>query len=107
MMIAKGGRIVDKVILTSQVGADGVLHVSLPLKPEDANRAVRVTVEPLDQAAAPTGRPTTHAEWLKFIENTAGAITDPTFERGRQGEYEQREEFNYPATKDGQVGRLS
>jgi hypothetical protein len=89
----KGEYIMDKVILTSQVGADGVLHVSVPLKPEDANRAVRVTVEPLDQATATTSRPTTHEEWLRFIKETAGAITDPTFERGPQGDYEQRDEL--------------
>jgi hypothetical protein len=76
----------NKVILTSQVGADGVLKVSVPLKPEDANKTVRVTVEPLDEVEAPATRPTTHEEWLKFIERTAGSITDPTFERHLQGE---------------------
>jgi hypothetical protein len=70
----------NKVTLTSQVGADGVLKVSVPLKPEDANKTVRVTIEPLDQAEASATRPTTREEWLKFIEQTAGSITDPTFE---------------------------
>jgi len=83
----------NKVILTSQVGADGVLHVSVPLKPEDANKTVRVTVEPLDESATAATRPTTREEWLKFIEKTAGSITDPTFERPPQGDYEQRDEF--------------
>jgi hypothetical protein len=83
----------NKVILTSRVGADGVLKVSVPLKPEDADKPVRETVEPLDEADAPASRPTTREEWLKFIEQTAGSITDPTFERPPQGEYEQREEF--------------
>ena len=42
----------NKVIVTSQVGADGVLKVTVPLQPEDANKTVRVTVEALDQAEA-------------------------------------------------------
>jgi hypothetical protein len=74
----------NKVTLTSQVGADGVLHVTL--KPEDANKTVRVTVEPLDEAEAPATRPMTREEWLKFIEWTAGSIADPTFERHPQGD---------------------
>lgn len=29
--------------------------------------------------------------WLRFIEETAGSITDPTFMRHPQGEFEERE----------------
>jgi hypothetical protein len=47
----------NKVILTSQVGADGVLNVTVPLQPEDANKTVRVTVEVVDQAAPPPRQP--------------------------------------------------
>jgi hypothetical protein len=82
----------NKVILTSQVGTDGVLKMSIPLKPEDANKPVRVTVEPLDEAEAPATRPTTREEWLKFIENTAGKW-EGELERPEQGEYERRDEF--------------
>jgi hypothetical protein len=32
----------NTVILTSQVGADGVLNVTVLLKPEDVNRSVAV-----------------------------------------------------------------
>jgi hypothetical protein len=81
----------NKVILTSQVGADGVLKVTVPLKPEDANQTVRIIVAPLDEAEAPATRPTTREDWLKFIERTAGSITDPTFERAPQAEYKQGE----------------
>ncbi len=83
----------NKVILTSQVGADGVLSVTVPLKPEEANKTVRVTVEALEAAETPTTRPMTREEWLKFIDKTAGSIADPTFERQPQGEYEQRDEL--------------
>ena len=83
----------NKVIQTVRVGADGVLNVTLPLKPEDANKTVRVTVEALEAAETPTTRPMTREEWLKFIYKTAGSITDPTFERQPQGEYEWRDGF--------------
>jgi hypothetical protein len=74
----------NKVIVTSQVGADGVLNLTVPLKPEDANKTVRVTIE----ALAP---PMSEEEWLKFIENTAGKWQGE-FERPEQGEFEQRDE---------------
>jgi hypothetical protein len=81
----------NKVILTAQVGPDGVLHVSVPRKPEDANKTARVTVEALEGVQAI--RPMTPEEWRHFIANTAGSIADPTFKRAPQGEYEQRDEF--------------
>ena len=69
---------------TVQVGADGVL--TLVLGEDNANKIVRVTVE------VPDGTSMSHEEWLQFIERTAGAIADPTFERHPQGEYEKRDE---------------
>jgi hypothetical protein len=83
----------NKMILTTQVGPDGVLHVSVPLKPEDANKTARVMVEALEGVEGSVIRPTTPEEWREFIAKTAGSITDPTFERAPQGEYEQRDEF--------------
>jgi hypothetical protein len=80
-------------IVTTQVGPDGVLNLHIPLGEGDANKRVRVVVETLDQAE-PSSTPMTEAEreeWLRFIERTAGAITDPTFIRHPQGEYEERD----------------
>ena len=74
-----------KAVFTTQVGADGVL--SVPLDPNDAHKTVRVTVETVDDARIPQDR----EAWLKFIEKTAGSITDPTFERQPQGTYEERD----------------
>jgi hypothetical protein len=71
-------------LLTVQVGADGVL--TLPLGEAYANRTVRVTVQMIPPEM-------TREEWLRFIEDTAGKIDDPTFQRHPQGEYEQREEL--------------
>lgn len=35
--------------------------------------------------------PTDREAWLRFIEKTAGSITDPTFIRHPQGEFEERD----------------
>lgn len=72
------------IVLTSKVGADGVLHLKLPLTAAD--QEVRVTVEPI--AAK---KKWTQEEWRAFILSTAGSVTDPTFERPPQGELEERE----------------
>jgi hypothetical protein len=77
--------------LTAQVGADGVLILSVPLGREEANKTVRVIVETVEGAA--TGPMTSQEEWQRFIHRMAGRITDPTFDRQPQGEYEQRDEL--------------
>jgi hypothetical protein len=71
-------------VLTAHVGGDGILDLKVPLARGDAHKAVRVTIETLDGSSA--GPPATREEWLKFIERTAGSISDPTFERQPQGE---------------------
>ena len=65
---------------TVRVGADGVLHV--PLGQAQANRDVRVTVEP----AAPVP---VSPDYLDFLKATAGAWQGD-FERPPQGDYEER-----------------
>ena len=54
--------------LTAQVGADGVL--TLTLDPEDANKSVRVIVETVEKAAA--GPAMSREEWERFLDRTAG-----------------------------------
>ncbi len=79
--------------LHARVGADGVLNLTVPLRLEGANKTVRVVVETVEaEAPAPTP-PADREAWLRFIAATAGRITDPTFERPPQGEYEQRDEW--------------
>jgi hypothetical protein len=80
-----------KTVVTAQVGADGVLTLALPLGKGDANKTVRVTVEPVEESAGPSAPIADRESWLRFLERTAGSITDPTFQRHPQGEYEQRE----------------
>jgi len=77
--------------LRSRVGADGVLTLSVPVGISEANREVKITVEPVEPVAA---RPALSGEqWKQFIEETAGSINDLPFKRPEQGEYEERGEM--------------
>lgn len=74
-----------RLVVQAKVGRDGILHLELPVGLAEAEQLVRVTVEPAGpQAFSPDG-------WRNFIQSTAGSIDDPTFERGAQGDYEERE----------------
>ncbi len=77
-----------KKSFTAHVGDDGTLNVSVRVGPDYASNSVRVTVETLD--APPADR----AAWLRFVQETAGSITDPTFVRHPQGEFEDRDAFS-------------
>lgn len=70
----------------SKVDASGVLNLSIPLGAAEANREVRVTVQPLDDVIS-------DEQWQKFVNDTAGSIPDPTFQRHPLGEFEQRDEL--------------
>jgi len=65
-----------RIELKSRVGSDGILSVKVPLGPEDANRDVIITVQPASTAPA-----LDQAAWKRFIDQTAGSIPDPTFQR--------------------------
>ena len=73
------------------VGPDGVLELRLPLGAESALREVRVIVG--DAPPATLSEPSSDEDWRRFIAANAGSITDPSFVRQDQGEYEQREEL--------------
>ncbi len=77
----------NRMVVHSRVGADGILHITVPIGKADADREVQVTIDPI----GPT--PMTQEEWRKFVLATAGSITDPSFVRHEQGEYERREEL--------------
>lgn len=72
-----------------RVGDNGVL--TLPLGEINAHKRVYVTVEILQPTAEAEAQQ--REERRRFIEEMAGKITDPTFVRHPQGEYEQREEL--------------
>ena len=66
----------------ARVGNDG--NIVIPVGPEEAGVEVEVTIT--------RARPKmTQAEWEALIDRTAGSITDPTFVRPPQGEFEERE----------------
>jgi hypothetical protein len=72
-----------RMTLSARVGADGVLHV--PLGENEANREVRVTIEPASSSDLKTKQ-----EHLDFLQATAGAWQG-NFERPEQGPYEMRD----------------
>ncbi len=78
-----------KTVVTAQVGENGVLNLSVPLGKSDALKTVRITVETIETSIPATMMD--RAAWLRFIEKTAGSISDPTFKRHPQGDIEERE----------------
>jgi hypothetical protein len=81
-----------KKVLTARVGSDGVLTV--PLNDSDADKDVRVTVETIERETGPVMPPGDHEAWLRFLERTGGSISDATFERPSQGDYEERDSLS-------------
>jgi hypothetical protein len=69
--------------LKARVGADGILKLEVPVGMKDVDCEVVVTLHPR----------MTRAEWLAFIEETAGSLADNPIERLPQGEYEIRDEI--------------
>jgi hypothetical protein len=73
-----------RTVVTAKVGPDGVLHLTLPFAAADANREVKITVEPV------IGPVLTPEEWRRAVLATAGKWQGD-FERPPQGEPEERE----------------
>jgi hypothetical protein len=73
-----------RIVLKSQVGRDGILHLDLPVGIADANKEVQITVDPVRPSMS-------QEEWRKFIAQTAGSISDPEFRRWDEGGFEDRE----------------
>jgi hypothetical protein len=67
----------SNIVIESVIGADGTLHLEVPIGMESANQPVRVLIQ-----AAPKAM--TKAEWAAFMRSMAGSITDPRFERPPQ-----------------------
>jgi len=53
----------NRMVLHSRVGSDGVLHITVPIGKEDADREVQVTIDPL-RAGPPS---MTQEEWRAFV----------------------------------------
>jgi hypothetical protein len=74
----------DRIVVKSRVGSDGVLQLALPVGPADAGREVQVTVEPVGPPALSPN------EWRQGILDAARKWQGE-FEQPEQGENEQRE----------------
>lgn len=79
----------NRMVLHSRIGSDGVLRLTVPIGKEDADREVQVTIDAVWVGPPPM----TQEEWRDFVLATAGSITDPSFIRHEQGGYERREEL--------------
>jgi hypothetical protein len=76
---------VNKMRIDTTTDATGSLRIQIPGRPHRYH--VHVTVE-WDAPAAET------SDWPPgWVDATAGSITDPTFIRHPQGEYEEREKM--------------
>jgi hypothetical protein len=74
---------VNRIVLKSKVGSDGILHLVLPVGVEQADKEVQVTVEPVPSAAM------SQEQWGAWVQSMAGRWQGD-FERPPQGEYEER-----------------
>ena len=77
--------------LKSRVGPDGVLTLSVSVGQAEANQEVKITVEPLEQAAAKPGLEP--EKWVQFVDETAGRWEGDPLVRPEQGEFEVRGEW--------------
>ena len=55
--------------LRARIGPDGILNLNVPVGISEANREVKVIVEPAE-AAAETAR-LTREQWARFVDDTA------------------------------------
>jgi hypothetical protein len=78
------------VQIHSRIGADGVLKLSLPLGPQDANKDVVVTIRGIESSDSIARQ----QSWIEFIDATYGSCAGLGVERGAQGEYEIRESLD-------------
>jgi hypothetical protein len=85
-----------RIELITRIGPDGILTLSVPAGMNEANREVKVIVEPADVVAGQTVKMTPE-EWARFVDETAGAWKG-NLERPEQGQCEERDQL-YNAIK--------
>jgi hypothetical protein len=73
----------ELIRLNTHVGNDGILKLEVAIGTSDVDCEVVVTVKPK----------MTRAEWIAFINETAGSLSDDPIERGDQGILETRDEI--------------
>lgn len=75
----------SRLIVQSRVDSDGVLRVNVPLGIADADREMRVTIEPIVPPITEE-----RAKYLAWLDDIAGQWRGP-FERLPQGQFEERD----------------
>lgn len=75
----------NRIVVHSQVGRDGLLRLTVPLGATEADREVRVTIEAVT-------KPASQDEWRQRVLELAGSWQGD-LERPEQGEYEPRHEW--------------
>ena len=75
----------NRIVVKSKVGSDGVLHLALPVGMSEADQEVQVTVESLTPA-----EPLTPEQWGAWVDWMAGSWRGD-FQRPSPGEFEKRE----------------
>jgi len=78
----------ETIKVKTHVGHDGILKLELPVGVTDMDLEVLVVMQ---SPAAPVE--IERAEWLAFIEKTAGSLADDPMEYPSEGEYETRDEL--------------
>ena len=76
--------------LRARIGPDGILNLNVPVGISDANREVKVIVEPAETGGETTEL--TREQWARFVDETAGAWLGD-LERPDQGELEVRDQL--------------
>lgn len=79
----------ETIKVKTHVGSDGILKLELPVGFPNSELEVVVVVQSTPVQSTQFDR----AEWLAFIESTAGSLADNPIERGDQGEFEVRDEI--------------
>ena len=79
----------EAIKLKTHVGTDGMLKLEVPTSFSNSDLEVIVVVS----STTPQPENFDRAEWLAFIEATAGSLADDPIERGSQGTYEIRDEI--------------
>lgn len=77
--------------VAERTGKDGVLHLRIPVGQPDADYEAVVVLQPQGTSS---GTASTEQGWPPgYLEHVPGSITDETFVRPPQGEYERRLEL--------------
>lgn len=75
-----------------RTGPDGVISLKVPCGLADTTLDVLIVLQP--RQASPMEPVADTEAWKRFVAETAGSITDPTFVRHDQGKYEDRESWS-------------